>query len=394
MSFLLRNIAPLAKPPRGVSLPPSHEDSNEELTAVVVLGSEGTDVAGLLVPYQVLVLHGVRVKTVGTSSELLPVTGNIFSTADYIIGDSVKAPPERCDIVVVPAVLPQDSTVGRWIEEQWKKGSWILSICEGAHLVASTEILNEGKATTHFYGLDELSERRASVTFLHGHRYILSGKVVTSAGVSAGLDATLYLIERMTSSRDVAMGVASCLHYEWLPESDPEGDEDRDASFTVDSAEGKTLLLRANLPADRIRVGVAVFDDVDDIALAAVLVSLPRTGEVEVVTFKIDREAKYLPDQVEGVNTNSGAVVVPMTTFNEIKPELLSMVIIPTVNDEEEEESVEVLKDLVPDTCKVRTLGGGKVGRSFFAALQIAHELTGKDSTNLAAKMVEHPWNP
>ncbi|GMH43649.1 hypothetical protein BSKO_11571 [Bryopsis sp. KO-2023] len=395
MSYLLRNIAPLAKPPGNVSLPPPHGDSNEELSALIVLGSEGTDVAGMLLPYQVLVVHGVRVRTIGTTDALLPLTGNVFSTADYVIGDASKAPPERCDIVVVPAVLPQDSTVGKWIEEQWRNGSWILSICEGTHMVASTPILDDGKATTHFYGLDALSERSASVTFLHGHRYILSGKVVTSAGVSAGLDATLYLIERMTSSRDVAMGVSKCLGYDWKPESDPEGDdENRDASFSVDSAEGETLTLREKKPADRIRVGVVVFDDVDDLSLAAVLVSLPRTGEVDVVTFKVDREAKYVPDRVEGVNTNSGAVVVPMTTLNEIKVELLTMVIIPTVNDEEEEESVDVLRDVLPDKCKIRTLGGGQVGESFFAALKIAHELTGNTSTSLAAKMVEHPWNP
>jgi transcriptional regulator GlxA family with amidase domain len=81
----------------------------------------------------------------------------------------------------------------------------ILSVCTGALILAAAGILDGRKATTHWQALNEL-KAFPKVTVEH-QRYIRDGKVITSAGVSAGIDMALYIIKELygsTFSADVA----------------------------------------------------------------------------------------------------------------------------------------------------------------------------------------------
>ena len=81
----------------------------------------------------------------------------------------------------------------------------ILSVCTGALILAAAGILDGRKATTHWQALNEL-KAFPKVTVEH-QRYIRDGKIITSAGVSAGIDMALYIIKELhgsTFSADVA----------------------------------------------------------------------------------------------------------------------------------------------------------------------------------------------
>lgn len=364
-------------------------------TAFFVLGSDVTEVSDLLVPWEVLASSGeVDLFTVGTSRELMPFTGKVFGVADYVVGDAERSPPEKADevVVVVPAVVPNEPELVGWVRKMAEDGAWVLCIGEGARLVADTGILDGGKATSHFCVLDELKEKhKGKITFMHGHRYVVFNKVISSAGVTAGLDAGLYLLEQMVG-RGAAEQTSAALKYEWNEESDPMGVEEREKSFSISGKEAVNLVWRAAQPFNgKLKVGVGIYPGVSEVALAAVLDCLPKTGMVKLKTFCFSSE-------LEAVDTRHGLNIIPKRTFEQVGGSL-DLVIIPSVEDIDGgciDQVKESMKDqlTVKEVEVVRTLGGDSVGKAFFAALDTAKELIGHAPAALAAKMVECNWDP
>jgi transcriptional regulator GlxA family with amidase domain len=103
---------------------------------------------------------------------------------------------ESTDILVVPGGLPA-ITMARtgapeidWIKKIHPTTEWTISICTGALMLGAAGILENLEATTHWYSHAELSNFGAIPT---DARVVRSGKVLTSAGVSAGIDMSLTL---------------------------------------------------------------------------------------------------------------------------------------------------------------------------------------------------------
>ena len=93
-----------------------------------------------------------------------------------------------------------------------------MSVCNGAFLLAQAGLLDGKKATT-FYGLiDELREFRPQVEVVNDQRFVDNGKIITSAGLSSGIDASLYLVSKILGVGR-AQGLALHLEYQWDPQS-------------------------------------------------------------------------------------------------------------------------------------------------------------------------------
>jgi transcriptional regulator GlxA family with amidase domain len=84
-----------------------------------------------------------------------------------------------------------------------------LSICSGALLLAKAGVLRNRTASTHHSDIEALKELEPSVRVEHGRRFVHDGNVVTSDGITAALDASLYLI---SVAIDPALAVATA---EW-----------------------------------------------------------------------------------------------------------------------------------------------------------------------------------
>lgn len=89
-----------------------------------------------------------------------------------------------------------------------------LSVCTGALLLSAAGLLRGLAATTHTDAVDELRKLDASVEIYPLARVVDNGRILTSAGVSAGIDAALYLVSRL-SGADVASETARYMQYEW-----------------------------------------------------------------------------------------------------------------------------------------------------------------------------------
>jgi transcriptional regulator GlxA family with amidase domain len=125
-------------------------------------------------------------------------------------------PPLACAIVpggVVDAELGQPELMA-WIAAQAQAARILASVCTGALLLAQAGVLDGLDATTHWEDLDALRRLRPAVRVHEGVRWVDQGAVVTAAGISAGIDMSLHLVQRL-HSRDLALRTARQMAYDW-----------------------------------------------------------------------------------------------------------------------------------------------------------------------------------
>jgi transcriptional regulator GlxA family with amidase domain len=119
------------------------------------------------------------------------------------------------DVLVYPGGLGarQHVTVEEqldWVREQREKVPVMASVCTGALVFAAAGLLTGRPATTHWRSLDRLSELDGSITVRPDDRFVDDGDIVTSAGISAGIDMALHLVKRFAGAeraRQVRRGI-------------------------------------------------------------------------------------------------------------------------------------------------------------------------------------------
>ena len=121
----------------------------------------------------------------------------------------------RLDIILVPGGIGtrtemKDPETLEFVKRNASSCELVLSVCTGALVLAATGLLNGKRATTHWAAIDEL-KAFPQVT-IDRLRYVRDGKVVTSAGVSAGIDMALYVTRELFGT-SVAEDVARDMEY-------------------------------------------------------------------------------------------------------------------------------------------------------------------------------------
>ena len=114
---------------------------------------------------------------------------------------------------VVDAELARPA-VAAWIRQQAGTVPLLASVCTGALLLVQAGVLDGLEATTHWEDLDALRTLRPAVRVREGVRWVDAGAVVTSAGISAGIDMSLHLVQRL-HGRDLAQRTARQMDYDW-----------------------------------------------------------------------------------------------------------------------------------------------------------------------------------
>jgi len=130
---------------------------------------------------------------------------------DLVAGD----PAEKFDTLLVAgaphaSTMPLRDSLVSWLRATVKTSRRYGSVCTGAFMLAQAGLLEGRRVTTHWACVDKLAQRYPSVTVEADALYVRDGKLRTAAGVTAGLDLALALVEEDVG-RDVAMRVASQL---------------------------------------------------------------------------------------------------------------------------------------------------------------------------------------
>jgi len=130
--------------------------------------------------------------------------------------DFASHPP--LDVLLVPGgVVNAEQTkpeVIAWIARNAAHCGLTASVCTGAFLLAQAGLLDGKQATTHWEDLDDLRSQFPQLQVLPAQRWVRDGNIVTSGGISAGMDMSLHLVEALTS-RDLALATARQMEYAW-----------------------------------------------------------------------------------------------------------------------------------------------------------------------------------
>lgn len=123
------------------------------------------------------------------------------------------------EILVVPGGLGTRREMGNeslidWVRRTAGTAELVLSVCTGALLLGRAGLLDGLDATTHHGAYELLQEVAPAARLRAGERFLDNGRVVVSAGVSAGIDASLHVVERLLGT-ELAEEAAAYMEYHW-----------------------------------------------------------------------------------------------------------------------------------------------------------------------------------
>jgi putative intracellular protease/amidase len=166
-------------------------------------------------PYEVLrSMPGATVKFVAKEAGPKRTdAGSLALIADYALAE-VNSP----DIIVVPGgpgqmALMDDQPVLNWIRQAHETSRWTTSVCTGSLILAAAGLLKGLRATTHWLAYDMLRSLGAEVV---SERVVIEGRIITAAGVSAGIDMALTLVAR-EAGEAVAQAIQLGIEYDPQP---------------------------------------------------------------------------------------------------------------------------------------------------------------------------------
>lgn len=161
-----------------------------------------------------------NVYTVAETVAPIKTRGKLSINPNY----SIYAMP-KADILLIPggfgtrAMLTKPHVLA-WLQAQVKQVEFLCSVCTGSLALAKAGILDGLRVTTHHDNLPDLQRLVSDDTqVIDNERYLDNGKVLTAGGISAGIDMSLYLVEKLLGADVLARTLAE-MEYHWTPDTD------------------------------------------------------------------------------------------------------------------------------------------------------------------------------
>jgi transcriptional regulator GlxA family with amidase domain len=170
---------------------------NRTIGIVLFNDTEELDWAG---PWEVLTAgakDGDRVITVAETTDPIRCAKGLRVLPDHSFED---CPP--LDVILVPGGLGTraerlNDAITTFVAKQDEHTQWTTSVCTGAFILHGAGLLEGKRATTHWAALDEFLTFAPDQELDRNARWVVDGKVVTAAGVSAGIDMALWLLGQL-----------------------------------------------------------------------------------------------------------------------------------------------------------------------------------------------------
>ena len=184
---------------------------------IVFLFYDGMTALDAIGPHEILTrIPEAAVSRVAKTAGDISTCSGLFLKADKSISDV-----SRADILLVPGAgsattLKDHPDVLNWIKNIHKNTRWTTSVCTGSLILGAAGVLSGVKATSHWAVLERLIQWGAEPT---SERIVTSGKIMTAAGVSAGIDMALTLVA-MISGEQAAKTLQLGIEYDPEPPFD------------------------------------------------------------------------------------------------------------------------------------------------------------------------------
>lgn len=156
-----------------------------------------------------------KVVTISENGQLIRARNGLKVEPDYHFENH---PP--LDILVVPGgygareVESKNPVVVDWVKCQNESVDKLTSVCTGAFILGEAGLLNGKKATTHWTALDRMETTFPEVTVMRDVKFVDEGHIITSAGISAGIEMALHLVA-VLSGVETAHLTAKQMEYDW-----------------------------------------------------------------------------------------------------------------------------------------------------------------------------------
>ncbi|WP_333804991.1 DJ-1/PfpI family protein [Sulfurospirillum sp.] len=154
-----------------------------------------------------------EVFTIGQTKESVRARAGLKIDPDF----DFKAHP-KIDVLLIPGGVVtevlKDASIINWITTTSKQAQLTASICTGAFLLAKAGLFEGKSATTHWEDINDLRVMFPTLDVKEQMRWVDEGEIVTSAGISAGIDMSLHLLERLMG-RDLAIKTAKQMEFDW-----------------------------------------------------------------------------------------------------------------------------------------------------------------------------------
>ena len=182
---------------------------------------EGVYNSELMAPWDIFhhtVFHtkpGMRVFTVGREKATVTTFEGLRLDVEYALDDA-----PRIDVLVVPSAVHnmdtdlQDDRLIEWVGERGRQARYVMSVCDGAFILAAAGLLDGRRCTTFPGDIAALSERYTGLKVAEGVSFVADGNVITGAGGALSYDPALYLVETIYGKK-VARGVGRGMALDW-----------------------------------------------------------------------------------------------------------------------------------------------------------------------------------
>lgn len=153
--------------------------------------------------------------TVSEKNELISTRNGLQIYPKYTFNDCPDV-----DILIVPGgygaeeIEIHNQKLLNWLVSMEKKVKTIASVCTGAFLLAESGILEKHQVTTHWMDVERLRNNYPKLNVIENVRYVDQGKILTSAGISAGIELSLYLVMKYCGLK-TAKTTAKRMDYQW-----------------------------------------------------------------------------------------------------------------------------------------------------------------------------------
>jgi putative intracellular protease/amidase len=198
---------------------------------VAIVLYDGVEILDFAGPTEVFTAAGngaFKVFTVAPTHAPVLSQGVLKVQPDYSVDDAPTP-----DILVLPggnsrAFIHSEAGMA-WVKKVTAKNELSMSVCTGAFILAQLGLLDGRPATTHWGAIPRMKSAYPKVQVKTDVRFVDDGRIVTTAGVSAGIDGALHVVQRLLGD-DVAWDTARYMQYVWepqksasLPEASKEG---------------------------------------------------------------------------------------------------------------------------------------------------------------------------
>jgi len=135
-----------------------------------------------------------------------------------VMPDSTLADHPPLDVLIIPGGIHmaemQKPAVLEWIQRVSEQTEITASVCTGAFLLGKARLLHGLIVTTHWEDIADLRALLPGSTVMDDVRWVDEGRIVTSAGISAGIDMALHLVAKL-ENEELAIKTARQMEYDW-----------------------------------------------------------------------------------------------------------------------------------------------------------------------------------